>query len=109
MALTTGERVGSYEIVSPLGSGGMGDVYHARDTQLDRDVAIKVLPDLFAADPERLARFEREARVLAQLSHPNIATIHGLERADTAACLVMELVPGETLAARIARGRVGVD
>jgi len=87
----------------------MGDVYRARDTNLGRDVAIKVLPDLFGADAERMARFEREARVLAQLNHPNIATIHGLERAGTSACLVMELVPGETLAARVGRGRMPVD
>jgi serine/threonine protein kinase len=84
-------------------------VYRAHDANLDRDVAIKVLPQLFAADPERVARFDREARVLASLNHPNIAAIYGLERTSTATFLVMELVPGKTLAARIARGRVPVD
>ena len=81
----------------------MGEVYRAHDTALGRDVAIKVLPEAFAADAERLARFEREARLLASLNHPNIAAIYGLERSGTATCLVMELAAGETLAARIAR------
>src|SRR5277367_3178711 len=93
MALTAGDRLGPYEILAPIGAGGMGEVYRARDTQLDRDVAIKVLPRDFAQNPERLARFEREAKVLASLNHPNIAQIYGLE--DRA--LVMELVPGESL------------
>src|SRR5271154_1346860 len=93
MALTAGTRLGPYEILSPIGAGGMGEVYRARDTKLDRDVAIKVLPPSFAQDPERLARFEREAKVLASLNHPNIAQIYGLE--DLA--LVMELVEGQTL------------
>ena len=79
MALTPGTRLGPYEIVSALGAGGMGEVYRARDTKLNRDVAIKVLPDSFASDPERLARFKREAQILASLNHPNIAAIYGLE------------------------------
>jgi eukaryotic-like serine/threonine-protein kinase len=93
MALTAGSRLGPYEILAPIGAGGMGEVYKARDTKLDRDVAIKVLPPDFAQDPERLARFEREAKVLASLNHPNIAQIHGIE--DRA--LIMELVEGQTL------------
>src|SRR5205085_12006979 len=79
MPLSPGSRIGSYEIVSPIGAGGMGEVYRARDTKLHRDVAIKVLPDLFARDPERLARFEREARTLAALNHPHIAQVYGVE------------------------------
>jgi serine/threonine protein kinase len=93
MALSAGTRLGPYEILAPIGAGGMGEVYRAKDTKLDREVAIKVLPAAFAQDPERLARFEREAKVLASLSHPNIAQIYGIE--DRA--LVMELVAGETL------------
>ena len=93
MPLSAGERLGPYEILAPIGAGGMGEVYRARDTKLDRDVAIKVLPAAFAQDPERLARFEREAKVLASLNHPNIAQIYGVE--DRA--LVMELVEGQTL------------
>src|SRR5271155_5361183 len=93
MPLAPGTRLGSYEILAPLGAGGMGEVYRARDTKLDRDVAVKILPDAFAQDPERLARFEREAKVLASLNHPNIAHIYGIE--DGA--LVMELVPGQVL------------
>src|SRR5580692_7066621 len=88
-----GETIGSYRITAKLGEGGMGEVYRARDTKLDREVAIKVLPAALAQDPERLARFEREAKVLASLNHPNIAQIYGIE--DRA--LVMELVPGEPL------------
>jgi len=105
MALTPGTRLGSYEIKDSLGAGGMGEVYRARDTKLHRDVAIKVLPDAFAVDPERLARFEREAHTLAALNHPNIAHIYGLE----GSALVMELVNGEDLAARIARGALPLD
>src|SRR5271155_3116541 len=93
MALSSGTRLGPYEILAPIGAGGMGEVYRARDTKLDREVAIKVLPAPLAQDPERLARFEREAKVLALLNHPNIAQIYGIE--DRA--LVMELVPGEPL------------
>jgi Tol biopolymer transport system component len=107
MALAPGTRLGVYEIVSPLGAGGMGEVYRAHDTKLDRDVAIKVLPDLFAADPERLTRFEREARTLAAFNHQNIAQVHGVIEQPPA--LVMELVDGEDLATRIARGPIPLD
>src|SRR5271155_303904 len=93
MALTAGTRLGPYEILAPIGEGGMGEVYRARDAKLDREVAIKVLPAALAQDPERLARFEREAKVLASLNHPNIAQIYGIE--DRA--LIMELVEGQTL------------
>ena len=109
MSLVPGARLGPYEIVKPLGAGGMGEVYRARDAKLNRDVAIKVLPDSFAGDPERLARFQREAQVLASLNHPHIAIIHGLEHADGAHALVMELVEGEDLAQRITRGAIPLD
>jgi len=99
--LWTGTRVGVYEIASLLGAGGMGEVYRARDTKLGRDVAIKILPPAFAADPERLARFEREARVLASLNHPHIAQIYGVEESSGITALVLEFVEGETLAARL--------
>ena len=95
MALTPGTRLGPYEVLAPLGAGGMGEVYRARDTKLNRDVAIKILPDLFASDAERLARFNREAQTLAALNHPNIAHIHGLEESGSVRALVMELVEGE--------------
>jgi serine/threonine protein kinase len=97
MFIAPGSRVGSYEILAPLGAGGMGEVYRAADTRLGREVAIQVLPDAFARDPERLARFEREARVLAQLNHPGIAAIYGFEKVDGVSFLVLEFVPGETL------------
>ena len=106
LPLRTGARLGGYEILSALGAGGMGEVYRARDTKLNRDVAIKVLPDLFATDPERLARFKREAQVLAALDHPHIAHIHGFEDSDGIHALVMELVEGPTLAERIAEGPI---
>src|SRR5262245_9389946 len=109
MSLSSGTRVGPYEIASPIGAGGMGEVYRAKDTNLGREVAVKVLPDALAADPERVARFEREARVLAALSHPNIAAIHGLERSPVATCLVMEFAVGETLAQRLTRGALSAD
>ena len=109
MQLRPGTRVGTYEVVGLLGAGGMGEVYRARDTKLNRDVALKVLPELFATDPERLARFKREAQVLASLNHPNIATIHGVEQADGTHALVLELVEGPTLAERIARGPVPLE
>src|SRR5438067_2215288 len=109
MGLITGTRLGPYEIVSALGAGGMGEVYRARDTKLNRDVAIKVLLPAVANDPDRLARFSREAQVLASLNHPNIAHIHGLEEADAVTALVMELVDGEDLAQRIARGPIPLD
>ena len=101
-----GRRIGIYEVTSLLGVGGMGEVYRARDPKLNRDVAIKVLPRLFINDPDRLARFEREARVLASLNHPHIGAIYGLEDADGVRALVLELVHGETLADRIARGPI---
>jgi Tol biopolymer transport system component len=109
MALSQGTRLGPYEILSAIGAGGMGEVYRARDTKLNRDVALKSLPELFAADPDRLARFEREAQVLASLNHPNIAQIHGLEESGSVRALVMELVPGETLADRIAQGPIALS
>jgi serine/threonine protein kinase len=101
MTLHAGSRFGPYEISAEIGAGGMGVVFRARDTKLRRDVALKILPESFAADPDRLARFEREAQLLASLNHPNIATIHGLEESDGVRALVMELVEGETLAERI--------
>ncbi|HUE88191.1 MAG TPA: serine/threonine-protein kinase [Vicinamibacterales bacterium] len=104
--LTPGHRLGQYEIKALIGHGGMGEVYRARDTKLGRDVAIKVLPALFANDPERLGRFEREARTLASLNHPNIAQIHGVEDAASTRAIVMELVEGEDLAQRMARGPI---
>ncbi|HEU5256854.1 MAG TPA: protein kinase [Vicinamibacterales bacterium] len=109
MTLAIGTRIGSYEIQSAIGAGGMGEVYRATDTSLGRHVAIKVLPEAFATDPDRLARFEREAKTLAALNHSNIAQIYGLERSGTAPALVMELVDGETLADRIARGPIPID
>src|SRR5882762_2412847 len=103
-----GQQLGCYKIVFLVGAGGMGDVYQAHDTKLNRDVAIKVLPEAFINDPERLSRFQREARTLAALNHPNIATIHGLERADGVNYLVMELVPGHTLAERVSSGALQI-
>ena len=104
-----GRRLGTYDVVSLIGLGGMGEVYEARDTKLGRDVAIKVLPSAFLHDPERLSRFQREARLLASLNHPNIATIHGLEQSGGVRYLVMELVPGKTLAERVAKTGLPVD
>ena len=104
-----GRQVGSYQVISLLGAGGMGEVYEARDTKLGRTVAIKVLPREFVHDPERLARFQREAKMLASLNHPNIATIYGLEQFDGVHYLVMELVPGKTLAERIAKGALPLE
>jgi serine/threonine protein kinase/Tol biopolymer transport system component len=109
MSFTTGTRIGPYEITSPLGEGGMGVVYRARDTKLGRDVAIKALPDAFANDSDRLQRFQREAQVLASLNHPNIAHIYGLEESDKTRCIVMELVEGETLQERIKLGPIPVE
>src|SRR4026209_1620537 len=114
MPLGRGTRLGPYEIQSAIGAGGMGEVYRARDTRLKRDVALKMLPESFASDPDRIARFQREAEVLASLNHPNIAAIHGVEEGPAGAgphvrALVMELVDGETLAHRIARGPIPVD
>ena len=101
--------MGPYEIVAALGAGGMGEVYRARDTKLQRDVAIKVLPESFANDPDRLARFQREAQVLASLNHPNIGGIYGFEESGGVRALVMELVEGEDLSTRIARGPIPID
>jgi serine/threonine protein kinase len=107
-----GRRIGVYQILAPIGAGGMGEVYRARDTRLGRDVAIKVLPSRFTSHPDRLARFEREARVLASLNHPHVAAIYGFEDAPAEAgghvhALILELVEGETLAERIARNKGG--
>jgi eukaryotic-like serine/threonine-protein kinase len=116
MALVTGDRLGPYVVLFALGAGGMGEVYRARDESLRRDVALKVLPELFALDPDRLARFRREAQVLASLNHPHIAAIYGFEtrQGSTASdravhALVLELVEGPTLADRIARGPIPID
>jgi serine/threonine protein kinase len=109
MPLNPSTRVGPYEILGLLGAGGMGEVYRATDTSLKRQVAIKVLPAVLAADPERLARFQREAEVLAALNHPHIAHIYGLVDHDATRALVMELVEGPTLADRIARGAIAID
>ena len=110
MSIASGTRRGSYEVVAQIGAGGMGDVYQAHDTKLGRDVAIKVLPEPFAHEADRLSRFQREATMLASLNHPNIATIHGLEHSDGVQYLVMELVSGETLAERVKRdGAVPIE
>ena len=107
--MTPGTRLGVYEITAQIGEGGMGQVYRATDTRLKRQVAIKILPPSVAADHDRLARFQREAEVLASLNHPNIAAIYGLEESGGATALVMELVEGEELSAIIARGPIPVD
>ena len=104
MSLIAGSRLGQYEIVTLLGSGGMGDVYRAHDTKLGRDVALKILPESVVHDPDRVARFRREAQVLASLNHPHIAAIYGLEEANGSQFLVLELVEGETLAEKLASG-----
>src|SRR5581483_2965672 len=106
MALTIGTQLGAHEITALLGKGGMGEVYRARDLKLKREVAIKILPEEFSRDADRVRRFQREAEVLASLNHPNIAAIHDLEETNHIRYLVLELVEGETLAARIARGPV---
>jgi serine/threonine protein kinase len=108
LALTPGARLGVYEIAAQIGEGGMGEVYRATDTRLKRQVAIKVLPPSLASDPDRLARFQREAEVLASLNHPNIAIIHGLEQTGGVHALVMELVEGDDLSQRIARGAISI-
>ncbi len=109
MSLATGTRLGPYEILEPLGAGGMGEVYRARDTQLGRDIAVKALPEALAHDAERLARFEREGRLLASLRHPNIAGIHAVIDHDGRRYLALEFVEGETLAQRITRGPPGIE
>src|SRR5262249_30896649 len=103
-----GKTIGNYQVREKLGAGGMGEVYRAVDPKLGREVAIKVLPPEFARDPERLGRFEREARMLASLKHPNIAAIHGFEQSDGVPFLVLELVPGPTLAERLAAERLEI-
>jgi serine/threonine protein kinase/Tol biopolymer transport system component len=109
MALSAGTRLGPYEILSPLGAGGMGEVYKARDSRLDRRVALKVLPQVFASDPDRMARFDREARLLASLNHPHIASLYGVEEFGLTRALVMELVEGPTLASRLATGALPLE
>ena len=109
MAFQVGSRLGHYDVTALIGEGGMGQVYRATDTQLGRDVALKILPDAFASDPDRLARFQREAQVLASLNHPNIAQIHGIEKSEDTQALVLELVEGPTLADRIAKGPIPLD
>ena len=109
MAITPGSRIGVYEVISQLGEGGMGVVFRARDTKLLRDVALKVLPDHFADDPDRLSRLQREAQLLASMNHPNIAQIYGLEQIGNTGCIVMELVEGETLADKLKNGPLPLD
>ena len=109
MVLKAGTRLGPYEILSPLGAGGMGEVYLATDSKLDRKVAIKVLSETMTRDKERVARFEREAKLLASLNHPNIAAIHGFDDADGTRFLVMEYVDGETLGSHLKKGHVAVE
>ena len=109
MALTAGTTLGPYSVTAKIGEGGMGEVWQARDTKLDRDVALKVLPEAFTSDPDRLARFEREAKVLASLNHPNIGSIYGLEEAEGVRALVLELIEGPTLADRIKQGPIPLD
>ena len=109
MPLSPGTRLGHYAVTALIGEGGMGQVWQATDTQLNREVALKILPDAFAADPDRLARFKREAQILARLNHPNIAAIHGIEQAEGMRALVLELVEGDTLADRIVRGAIPVE
>src|SRR5262245_55398129 len=109
MPLSAGTRLGPHEILASLGAGGMGEVYRARDMRLKRDVALKLLPESVSTDPERLARFQREAEVLASLNHSNIAHIYGTEESNGTRALVMELVEGEDLSQRIARGPLPID
>jgi eukaryotic-like serine/threonine-protein kinase len=109
MSLVIGSRLGPYEIVSPLGAGGMGEVYRARDTKLNREVALKILPEAFALDADRLARFKREAQVLAALDHPNIGAIYGFEDSGSVHALVLQLVEGPTLADRITQAPIPLD
>ena len=109
MSIPSGTRVGAYEVTAPIGQGGMGEVYRARDHRLQRDVALKVLPAAVSQDPDRLARFAREARMLAALNHPNIAVIYDIEEDGDTRALVMELVEGLTLADRLAQGPLQTD
>ncbi|MGA9882861.1 MAG: serine/threonine-protein kinase, partial [Candidatus Acidiferrales bacterium] len=109
MTIAKGTKLGSYEILAAIGAGGMGEVYRARDAKLGRDVALKVLPEAFARDAERMARFQREAKLLASLNHPNIAAIYGFEDSGATHALVMELVEGPTLAERISGSAAGTS
>src|SRR5881628_1629706 len=109
MALASGTKLGTYEVIAPLGAGGMGEVYRARDTRLGRDVALKVLPTDVASHPDRLARFEREARTVAGLNHPNIVTLFSVEDEDGIRFLTMELVEGQSLAALVAPGGLPIS
>src|SRR5437762_1298439 len=109
MALSSGTKLGPYEIVAPLGTGGMGEVYRARDTRLERTVAIKILPAQFSTDPVRKQRFEREAKTISSLNHPNICTLHDIGHQDGMDYLVMECVEGETLARRLEKGPLPLD
>src|SRR6201984_1612381 len=109
MSIAPGTKLSSYEVTVQIGAGGMGEVYQAHDTKLGRDVAIKVLPEAFAHDAQRLSRFQREAKMLAALNHANIATIYGLEQSGGTSYLVMELVPGETLAERVKVGPLPIE
>src|SRR5262245_6455479 len=109
MALSPGTTVGAYDVLAKLGEGGMGEVYRARDSRLNRDVALKILPDAFTSEPWRVARFEREAQLLASLNHPGIAAIYGVEQTNGTPVLVLELVEGMTLADRLAPGRLPID
>ena len=108
MALKAGDRLGPYQILAPIGRGGMGEVFRARDTRLLREVAVKALPESFAGDPDRLARFQREAQILASLNHPGIASIYGLEESGSDRVLILELVEGPTLAERLQSGPITV-
>src|SRR5215471_19141458 len=109
MSVDVGARLGSLEITALLGKGGMGEVYRARDTKLRRDVAVKILPDEFSRDTDRVARFQREAQVLASLNHPNIAAIYDFQEANGSWFLILELIEGETLADRVQRGAIPVE
>src|SRR6476660_7234543 len=109
MSISPGSRIGPYDVTAELGEGGMGVVFRGRDSRLQRDVALKLLPENLSNDPDRLARFQREAQVLASLNHPNIAHIHGLEESGSVRALVMELVEGEDLAQRLTRGAIPID
>src|SRR5688500_15711458 len=109
MPLLPADQLGNYEILARLGVGGMGEVYRARDTRLGRIVAIKVILEAYASDPERAARFQREAKMLAALNHPRIAALYGLEESNGVHFLVMELVEGETLAERLTRGALPIE
>ena len=109
MSISPGSRIGPYDVIAPLGEGGMGVVFRGRDSRLQRDVALKLLPDNLASDPDRLSRFQREAQMLASLNHANIAQIYGLEQVNGSTCIVMELVEGQTLAERLKNGPLSYD